>query len=360
MRYAFAIVTLVAGVAHADKKADPETAGDGFCDYVQGKAAAESATLFAPTVFGQFGLVEQAAGAVNPDVNSGGLRLITGVRISLDGIYKGIATRDRARAECRRHEALEQVRGETRYAAFAARAEILDGALGESEKILRETSADLEARRTTAQEATATRLRVEELRQLATETHREMSLLPQPSGPISGAAARFQRADADVEHVEGKLRRASAFDVSFRFGLDAFLDRTDENPSPYFAVIAVGVNLGVLFQGGPNERAAAGRAKFIASGRDPSAADASTERLSLLIATQEKREEETGALEADLEKQIKTLDRLGGEDSKRYRQTVWFEWIKIRAEHAYFKAHLRALREVTGGAPSTDTTGDAP
>ena len=355
MRRTLPLVIGLAGVAHADTK---ETTGDGFCDYVQGKANAESATLFAPTLFGQFGLVEQAAGAVNPDVNSGGLRLITGVRISLDGIYKGMATRDRARAECRRHEALEQVRGETRYAAFAARAEVLDGALGESEKILRETTADLEARRMTAQEAMATRLRVEELRQLATETRREMSLLPSPSGPISGAATRFQRADADLEHVEGKLRRASAFDVSFRFGLDAFLDRDDENPSPYFAVIAVGVNLGVLFQGSANERAAAGRARFVASGRDPQAADASAERLALLVATQEKREEETGALEADLEKQLKLLERLGGEDSKRYRQTVWFEWIKIRAEHAYFKAHLRALRDVMGTA--SPAPGDTP
>jgi hypothetical protein len=351
------IVFGLAGLAHADPKAKTtgdEASGDGFCDYVQGKANAESATLFAPTLFGQFGLVEQAAGAVNPDVNSGGLRLITGVRVSLDGIYKGMATRDRARAECRRHEALEQVRGETRYAAFAARAEILDGALTESEKILRDTNADLDARRMTAQEAMATRLRVEELRQLATETRREMSLLPQPSGPISGAASRFQRADADLEQIEGKLRRASAFDVSFRFGLDAFLDRSDENPSPYFAVIAVGVNLGVLFQGTANARAAAGRARFVASGRDPQAADASSERLALLIATQEKREEETSALEADLAKQIKTLDRLGGEDSKRYRQTVWFEWIKIRAEHAYLEAHLRALREVMGGSTGSE------
>lgn len=345
---------LVHGTARAEKKPDVETAGDGFCDYVQGKAAAESATLFGPTLFGQFGLVEQAAGAVNPDVNTGGLRLITGVRVSLDGIYKGMATRDRARAECRRHEALEQVRGETRYAAFAARADVLDDALAETEKILREATSDLEARRTTAQEATATRLRVEELRQLATDTHREMSLLPQPSGPIGGAAARFQRADADLERVEGRLRRASAFDVSFRFGLDAFLDRAGENPSPYFAVLAVGVNLGVLFQGSANERAAAGRARFVASGRDPQAADASGERLRLLLATMEKRAGETGTLEADLEKQLKLLDRLGGEDSKRYRQTVWFEWIKIRAEHAFFEAHAKALREVMGGEVSRE------
>src|ERR1700755_411819 len=120
-----AVLVVFARIAHADtadKKPDDDTAGDGFCDYVQGKAAAESATLFAPTVFGQFGLIEQAAGAANPDLKSGGLRLITGVRVSLDGIYKGLATRDRAHADCRRHRALEQVRGETAYQALDARA----------------------------------------------------------------------------------------------------------------------------------------------------------------------------------------------------------------------------------------------
>ncbi len=334
---------LAGGVAHA------EPTGDGYCDHVEGVAAATSAVLFAPTLYGQFGLVEQSAGAVAPDTNSGGLRLIAGARISLDGIYKGLATRDRARADCRRHNALEQVRGETAYQALDARVQVLDKALAEAEKILKQTAQDLDARRTTAQEATATRLRVEELRQLATQARREMSLLPQPSGPLGGALGAFQRADDDVERIEGKLRRAEAFDLSFRVGFDQFLDRQDGNPSPYFAVVVVGVNLGTLFQGAANDRAAAGRTRLVRSGRDPVASDASAERVQALIETQTQRVEEVAALEGDLAKQIQTLDRLGGEDSKRYRQTVWFEWIKIKAEQAYLVAHIKALREVMGG-----------
>jgi hypothetical protein len=336
-------LAIATGVAHA------EPTGDGYCDYVEGVAAANSAVLFAPTLYTQFGLVEQSAGAVAPDVNSGGLRLIAGARVSLDGIYKGLATRDRARADCKRHTALEQVRGETTYAALDARVQVLDKAIAESAKILAQTSSDLEARRTTAQEATATRLRVEELRQLATQTRREMSLLPQPSGPLGGALDAFQRADDTVERLEGKLRRAQAFDVSVRVGFDQFLDRQDGNPSPYFAVVVVGVNLGVFFQGSANAKAAGGRQRLVRSGRDPVAADASADRVLALIETQAHRAEEVAALEADLAKQIQTLDKLGGEDSKRYRQTVWFEWIKIKAEEAYLVAHLRALREVMGG-----------
>ncbi|MDB4961986.1 MAG: hypothetical protein JWP01_1985 [Myxococcales bacterium] len=333
-------------IAHAETGNDAPEA-DGYCDYVEGVAGAQSATLFAPTVFGQFGLIEQAAGTVNPDTQSGGLRLITGVRVSLDGIYKGLATRDRARADCRRHTALERVRGETVYAALDARAQVLDKALTDAEKILAQTSSDLDARRTTAQEATATRLRVEELRQIATQTRREMSLLPRPSGPLGGALGAFQRADDDVERIEGKLRRASAFDVSVRVGLDSFLDRS--NPSPYFAVVAVGINLGTLWQGAANARAAAGRQRLVRSGRDPVAADASADRVRALIEAETQRAEEVSALEGDLAKQLQTLERLGGEDSKRYRQTVWFEWIKIKAEQAYLTTHLRALRDILGG-----------
>jgi len=356
-----AAVALAGGIAHAET---PVT-GDGYCDYVQGVAAAESAVLLAPTVFGQFGVVEQAAGAVNPDLRTSGLRLIAGVRYSLDGVYKGLAVRERARAECRRHAALEQVRGETLYQALGARARVLDEGLAEAETVLRQTLADLAARRTTAQEATATRLRVEALRKLATETRRELSLLPEPSGPLAGALAAFQRADHEVERIAGKLRRAAAFDVSVRVGFDQFLDGAVADDNPYFAVLAVGVNLGALWQGKGNARAAAGRARLVQSGRDPSAVDASRDRVQALIETEARRIEEVAALEADLAKQLKALDRLGGEDTRRYRQTVWFEWVEIKAELAYLEAHVAALRQVLGEpepgtAPELEMTPEEP
>lgn len=348
-------VVLAARVVAADP--EPRSAvpdgrgdGDGYCDYVRGAASARAAVLIAPTVFGQFGLVEQTTNAVTPETSAGGLRLIAGVRVNLDGIYKGLATRDRALADCHRHTALERVRGETAYQALDARARVLDGALAETDKILAQTKDDLEARRTTAQEATATRLRVEELRQLATATHHELSLVPAPSGSAGGALDAFQRADDEVERYEGKLRRADAFDLSVRFGLDSVPGGTATSTRPYFAVLAVGINLGALWQGAANERAAAGRRRLVRSGRDPLAADATADRLRAVLDAEARRETETEALEADLHRQLETLTRLGGEDSKRYRQTVWFEWTKVRAEHAYLTAHVRALREVLGEA----------
>ena len=330
---------MLCGTARAD---------DGYCDFVEGVASAEAAIMFAPEVFGQFGKIEQASTSVQPAVDAGSTRFIGGVRWRLSGIYEGAATRARAKADCRRHTALEQIRGETLYRALEARAKVIDGAMQEAEKILGQVGADMEARRTTAQEATATRLRVEELRRLATETHDAMMLLPRPSGGTLTLAS-FQRADDDVEKNEAKLRRAKAVDVSVRFGIDEFLDDSGTNTSsPYFALVTASVNLGLVFQGRGNARAAEGRRKYIRSGRDPLSVDATADRLKVLVETAERRAGETATLENDLQKQLQVLDRVGGDDSRRYRQILWFDLIKVRAERAYHEAHAAALKQVVG------------
>ncbi len=344
MRIAFAVLLLVGvrGVAHAEPT-------DGYCDFVEGVAAAESAVLLSPEIFGEIGRIEQASSSAQIDVNPGNTRFIGGVRYRLSGLYEGAATKGRAHAECRRHTALEQIRGETLYRALDARAKIIDGALGEAEKLLAQVTADLDARRTTAQEATATRLRVEELRRIATETHASMSALPTPTGGTLGLKA-FQSADDDVERHDAKLRRSKAFDVSIRAGVDTFLNGSGDGSSPYFAVLSVNLNLGLLWQGSGNSRAAEGRRKFVRSGRDPLTVDATADRLRMLADTATKRAEETAALEADLARQMEVLAKVGGDDSRRYRQTVWFDWIKIRAERAFHEAHAAALKQVLGAS----------
>src|SRR5512138_613319 len=68
------------------------TGDDGYCDYVQGSATADAATLVAPQLFGQAGYVEQPAFALTPSANSSNLRVIGGVRWSLTNIYAGAVT----------------------------------------------------------------------------------------------------------------------------------------------------------------------------------------------------------------------------------------------------------------------------
>jgi hypothetical protein len=336
--YRLAIFAVIASA----RAASADTVNDGYCDYVEGVASAEAALLTAPQAFGEVGRIEQTSTTAVNDVGS--IRLIAGVRYNFIGLLEGSATKDRAHADCRRHEALESIRGQTLYRALAAKLKIIDAALPDADKVLAGVTAELEARRTTAPEATATRLRVEELHRISSDTHQALAALPAPTQTIGGLTA-FQQADDDVERYEAKIRRSRALDVSVRVGYQSFLDQSTTT-SPYFAVLSVGVNFGVLFQGSANDRAAAGRHTYVRSGRDPLSMDATAGRLKTLLDDATKRAQETATLEQDLERQIAALDRLGSEEAKRYRQVVWFDWIKTRGERAYHEAYVAALKQV--------------
>jgi hypothetical protein len=338
-------VVVLAIAAPALARAQP--VDDGYCDYVGGVADATAAPLLAPQLFGQFGYIEQPQFAVNPTTTN--LRAIGGLHYRLSGIYEGLATKARADADCRRHRALLLVRGASEARALSARVKVYDDAMADADKILAGQEADLTARRTTAQEATATRLRVEELRTLAADAHRQLAALPAPDRDSLGSVlATFHTADADMEDDEAKLRKAQTFEVGVRFGVDQFLEGPTAG-AQYFAAIEVGVNLGLLWVGSANDRAAAGRKRYVRSGHDPLGADATIEQLRATIDLEAKRSEQTQALVADLDRQLAALARLGGEDSKRYRETVWFDAIKAKAELAYLQAHVAGLREVIAG-----------
>jgi hypothetical protein len=191
-------------------------------------------------------------------------------------------------------------------------------------------------------------VRVEELRELAAQDKRQLSSLPAPSTrPLAGALGAYRNADADMERSEAKLRRIQAIDVSFRVGFDDYADRQSTS-SPYFAVLSIGVNLGVLFQSTANERAAAGRKRLVQSGRGLGV-EGTVDQLRTTIEIETKRAKETQALVSELERQLEALGRIGGEETKRYKQTVWFELVKSRAQLAYLTTHVDSIQEVLGG-----------
>src|SRR5690349_14161421 len=95
---AASLLTVLAGTARAD------TESDAYCDHVQGVADAQSALLFSPELFTSFGYVDQPETVMVPDSTANDLRITAGLRWKLSGIYEGILTRKRAKADCRRHE----------------------------------------------------------------------------------------------------------------------------------------------------------------------------------------------------------------------------------------------------------------
>lgn len=340
--------SLIALVVLAPVTAFSEPADDGYCDYVEGTASATAATLMAPELYGVFGQIEQPTFTVTPDGDASNLRVIGGVRYSLINMLSGIAVRSRAHADCRRHKGLEALRGATTARALQARIRVYDGAIAEAEKILAQVNADLEARRTTAPEATATRLRVEELRTLAARARSDLAALPAPDPrPLSTLLGAYRTADDDIETNEGKLRKLSAFDLSLRVGFERFLDGPNRD-TEFVGVVQVGVNLGALWVGGHNARAAKGRRRYVRSNLEALGPNESAQQLRDRMDLEARRMAQVSALVTDLGQQLDSLSKLGGDDTKRFRQTIWFDWIEAKADLAYLQAYVAALGEVLG------------
>jgi hypothetical protein len=338
-RAALAILfALVPVTAAADSR------DDGYCDYVEGSAAAVAAPLFAPEVYGMFGQIEQPSFAVSPVTEPSNLRGIGGVRWSLTNVFAGRAVNARASADCQRHKALVALRGAPQARALAARIRVYDEAQAEANRILVQVGADLEARRVTLAEAMATRMRVEELRTVAARTRGELARLPaQDERPLPSLVAAYRVADGDIEKNEAKLRRAATYDVSVRFGFDSSLALDGVN-TEFVAVVQFGVNLSALWIDSHNARAARGRSRYVRTGADSLGPEASVAELRATLEPEEKRAAQVSALIADLGRQLDALAKLEGEQNKRFRETIWFDWVEAKAELAYLQAHIEATR----------------
>jgi hypothetical protein len=377
----FLVLSLAPSIASAQPAQPAAPTGavdDGYCDFVEGTASANAATLYAPELFGQFGHIEQPAFAETPSASTGNLRIIGGLRWSLTNILAGSATNSLAKADCKRHNALAKLRqitdsihgasGSAPLALAAARAlsaklEVYADAQKEADRILSEVNADLAEKRTTAPDAIGTRMRVDELRSNTAEIQTTLAGLPPEIGSsnasLTNLLEEYTAADARVEKSAARLRTIKAYDVSIRGGVDQFLDDTSAKAN-YFAVVQVGVNLGALWTGSGNTRAARGRKQFarsemaavsanVAENQAGSAVQTTPDQIRAVLDVDTKRAQQVTALVADLDQQLQALAQIPGDDSKRFRQTIWFDAVKAKAELAYLQAHIQALNELLGG-----------
>jgi hypothetical protein len=351
-RATLAVLVLSAATAGAQ----PAQPDDGYCDFVEGTASANAATLASPELFSQFGYIEQPAFAITPTDTGNNLRALGGVRWSITNLLVSRTVKSVARAECRKHRAQLQLQGRENGVlglaagrALAAKLEVYEEAAAEAERILTEAQSELDNRRLTAPEAFATRMRVEDLRSAAAQTRMDLAAIPpqDPAKPITQAATDYAEADAALEHAQGHLRSLAAYDVSVRGGADRFLEGPDARTN-YFAVIQVGVNFGAFATGSANRRAAAGRARYATTQVTPSDVGPNPDQVRAMIGVAETRAKQLQALVTDLEQQMSTLAQLSGEDSKRFRETLWFDTVKAKADLAYAQAQVTALRDLAG------------
>jgi len=339
----------------------------GACKFLRGVADAEADVLVAPELFGRFGgvnLVEAAADGTTFGAEK--QRLMLGVNYSLGHLYQGITVRKRGDAECRRETARAGLEAAlyagTDYAkgpALAAREEILKAAIPEAETVLGELRDEVRRQSATAEELEATRLRLDSLRALLTQTMLERRLdrrlrrrwrQPSVQPALGQLLQEFRAADDEVEQIAGRLRSSTAWDLSLRGAYDRVFDTRETTSPPLFGMVMVSYNLGGLFQPAANARAREGRREREAedlSGVDRRAAEL-LRQLKAMRSAEETRLRDVSVLTADLEQQLEQVRKLQTARVRRFGELLWFELTRLRAEQSFLKVHVKDLATVLG------------
>jgi hypothetical protein len=360
----------VATAAHAQATLAPKPPGStlaafsqdaaAYCDYVKGVADSTAALEMAPTIFGTAGIVS------GQDVSPGGSllgpakRVIAGGSYSVAGLYRGIAMRSGADAECRRyqvvsrlHAFLESNREGMTHGALAAKLGVLDEALPRADAILKTAQAQLAASRIGVRELEALQLRVDSLRNAAAQTQADLGALASaptpPEESIDRVLQRRAEAERDAESYEARVRMSHGWDLGIRGGYDQTFG-TGFSYIPIFVLGTATLNLGLLFQPAAEDRAAEGRVKWARTqieGTDDRV-DQLVARLRALREAEQKRLSETRVLLADLEARYSALQAIRGEKVAEYAQYLWFDLIRTRADAAYLETHVADLGRLLG------------
>jgi hypothetical protein len=339
----------------------------GYCSYVTGLSKSQRALLSSPEIVGYFGLtnsVDSVLTAENYPLT--GYTFVPNYELALAAqyhfgrLFESFENRARANADCLRYEyvsALHTVvqafqQPEATTPALKARMRVLDEALPRAKEILAEARAALQQGKVTAEELNATELRVDALRADANQTTEQLEAqsqrIPPPPLPVAELLARRDAAERSLAYREVQEQRAKGWDVVVRAGYDRIYGVRDQ--LPLFASVGLVFNFGWFFQGDAARLAESGRRAW---------ADAQMQGLdqrvktALLRARAElradtRRFEETKVLLADLEEQMQSVTNLTGEKVKRYRDYLWFDLAKVRADNAFLKANIQELRSWLG------------
>ena len=362
-----ALVMIVARAAHADpvdsSKQTAEAPRRGtsvvrdtkaYCDWQESIADATSDPMIAPSIYVSGGYVSGADATEGASALPPTQRLIAAANYSFGGLNQGLSVRAQAKAECARYATeselrafIERNRDGGGERALAARAKVLDDALPHAVEILESERQMLALSRLTVDELGATELRIDALRQLASDTKRDIealaSLPAAPVRPVTAVLAERDHAEEEAERADGRVRASHGWDLSIRGGYDQIFGVRDS--TPLFAMATATLNLGWLFQGGANSDARDARRLLVRSeveGLDDRVEQV-TQRLRAIRRAEASRETQTAALLKDLEGRFKTVSAIPGEKARAYADIVWFDIVRARADHSYFLTHIEEL-----------------
>ena len=333
-----------------------------YCKYVSGVASSQSALLESPILFSSVG---SASAEILPSPLSSTTslanrtRFFGGASYSLGNVQRGRALKHAAQADCEQYEitaGLEAFLQENWEAftsdALDARAQVLREALTHAKEILGRSEKLLEAHVTTSQEYHGMQLRNDELLQILEQTDSDMGKAARSEALVMFPLHEVLRKQQDLltrqEVEQGKYREAGTWDVSGNAGLQRIINASQS--SPYFGSVTVSVNLGRLWQGAAERRATDGFHRWIQE--DPTGPSMRTYMLlnhfHAIQTAETKRLRETEILMEDLEQRLESVRGVADQKVQSYEDYVWFDYVKIKAEHAYLVAHLKDLASVAG------------
>jgi hypothetical protein len=338
---------------------NPGKDADAYCRWVKAVAASSADVLVAPSLYATGGYVSGADISLGASAVSPTSRVIAAAAYSVGGLNRGLAELSHADAECHRYRAAAQLhayvernRDAISVRAFTAKANVLDGAVAHAQEILAQEKALLAQFRLTVDEFDGTQLRVDGLRQNAADAHQKIASVAAapltPRGSIRKAVADRDDAEVAVERAEGRVRASNGWDLVLRGGVDKIFGVTTN--APYFAMATLSINLGWLFQGSANSDARDARRDWVRAqveGDDDRITQV-LERLRSVRDEEVARLRETTTLLADLDARYKSVAAVGGEKARAFADFVWFDLVRVEADHAYFAEHVRELSELIG------------
>ena len=361
------IATLVAMAAQADEatQGEWEDPNEGYCEWVRGAAASQRSIMLAPGVFGATGPSYtgfEDTGDEVQDYGTLGWRVTAGMQYRFDNIPRGVLTMRQADAECDRYRAQSELRDAlslgddlAKLPAVEAQLAVIEGAIPRAESLVGMLEQGLEINLSTVDELYRARLQVDSLHKQAVTLRQEvqrLSKLPAVEGDaFSQLVSRHNNADDEVERIQGRLRRNSAWAMDLRGGYDQLIGYPRD--LPVFAQLRLSYSLGGFGQLKQDRRAAEGRSTWRAGASESIGARMSELEMELLAVYEGERERyaQVAPLIGDVEARMASLEAVETDRARKVREGLWLDFVRLDAERAFLEAHMDALEQLMGLDP---------
>ncbi len=348
-----------------DEFSDDEIALEAYCGWVRAQAASRASLLVSPDLFGIAGPTAsgfEETGDEFQTYNDVDLRVTAGVQYRLSSLHKGVLARQVGEAECDRYEAQQQLKrllelGDDigRAEAIEAQLVVLEQAIPRGEALVDLLEQGLELNFSTVEELYGARLQVDGLRKqvraLRQEADRLRRMPDAGDSPLDDRLRAWSDADDELVRLDGRIRQASSWNVDLRGGYDQLIGEPREIPA--FAQIRVSYNLGGFGQIAAERRAREARAAWRGVGSESLQYRVETLRSELLVLREAEVERlaEVAPLMDDVQARLASLESVDTDLSRKVREELWLDFVRLDSERAFIVAHLAALDRQLGLTP---------